>query len=111
MTTTARQGQQIAGLFVIPSIIPNYGMVAIQNNPAGLFSRTLTFFPLTSPVTVMVRLAASGIEAWEIATSAAILVISTVLAFWAAGRLFGAYLLMYGKRPSLREIWRALRYA
>lgn len=111
VTTTAREGNQFVFIFVIPSIIPIYGMVAIQSNPAGLFSRILTFFPLSSPVTVMVRLAASGIEAWEIATSAVILVASTVLAFRAAGRLFGAYLLMYGKRPSLREIWRALRYA
>ena len=111
VTPTAREGNQLVFIFVIPCIIPIYGMVAIQSDPAGLFSRILTFFPLSSPVAVMVRLAGSGIEAWEIATSAVILVVSTVLAFRAAGRLFSAYLLMYGKRPSLREIWRALRYA
>jgi len=111
VTPTAREGNQLVFIFIIPSIIPFYASVAIQGNPAGLFSRVLTFFPLSSPVTVMVRLASSGIEAWEIATSAVILVASTALAFWATGRLFGAYLLMYGKRPGLRQIWQALRHA
>lgn len=109
VTPTAKEGNQLVFLFVIPAIIPIYSSFLIQNNPSGLFSRFLTFFPLTSPTTVMVRLAASGIEAWEIAASALILVLSILLALWVAGRLFGAYLLMYGKRASVKEIWRALR--
>jgi ABC-2 type transport system permease protein len=111
VTPTAREGNQLVPIFVIPCIIPFYASVAIQGDPAGPFSRILTLFPLTSPVTVMVRLAASGIEVWEIAASALILTVSTLLALWVAGRIFGAYLLMYGKRPSVREIWHALRGA
>ena len=111
LTPTAREGNQLMPLFIISAIIPFYTSVVIQGDPAGLFSRILTFFPLTSPVTVMVRLAASGIEWWEIAASAAVLATSTAIALWVAVRIFGAYLLMYGKRPSLREIWRALRQA
>jgi ABC-2 type transport system permease protein len=111
VTTTAREGQQISGLFIVPSIIPIYGSMVIQAYPEGVFSRVLTFIPLTSPVTVMVRLGAAGIPAWEVAVSALLLIGATALALWAAGRLFGAYLLMYGKHPSLKEVWRALRGA
>lgn len=109
LTPTAREGNQFVPIFVIPAIIPFYASVAIQGDPTGLFSRVLTFFPLSSPVAVLMRLAASGIDAWEIALSATILATAALGALWVAGRLFGAYILMYGKRPSMKEVWRALR--
>ncbi len=111
ITPTAREGNQLIPIFVIPAVIPLYASFLIQSDPSGVFSRVLTFFPLSSPVAVMVRLAGSGIEAWEIAASIVALVVSTLLMMWVGGRIFGAYLLMYGKRPSLKELWRALRKA
>ncbi|MBI2917183.1 MAG: ABC transporter permease [Chloroflexi bacterium] len=109
ISTTAREGQQISGLFVMPALVPIYAWPYIVAHPDSGLSLFLTLFPLTAPVTVMQRIGAGSIAAWEVAGSALVLVAAALSALWAAGRLFRAYLLMYGKRPGLVEIWRALR--
>jgi len=109
VSATAREGQQISGLFVIPAIVPFYAFAYIVSHPGSPLAVFLTLFPLTAPVTVMQRVAVGGIAPWELAASAAVLTLAALVALWATGRLFRAYLLMYGKRPGLREIWRALR--
>ena len=63
ITPTAREGNQLVPIFVIPAIIPFYASYLIQSDPSGAFARVLTFFPLSAPVAVLVRLAGSGIEA------------------------------------------------
>ncbi len=109
VTTTAREGQQMSALFVVPAAIPYYAFPYILSHPGGFWARLLTFIPLTSPITAMERLGASSIAAWEIAASLAILLASCAGALWLVIRLFRACLLMYGKRPGVREMWRALR--
>lgn len=111
ITPTAREGNQLVPIFVIPAVVPFYASALIQGDPSGVFARSLTFFPLSAPVAVMVRLAGSGIEAWEIVVSIVTLVAFTLALMWVGGRIFGAYLLMYGKRPSIKELWRSLRSA
>jgi ABC-2 type transport system permease protein len=59
----------------------------------------------------MMRLPTNAISAWEIALSLAILAASVVLAMWAAAKVFRVFLLMYGKKPSLREIVRYVKEA
>lgn len=108
ISTTAREGQQISGLFVMPAIAPIYAWPYVVAHPDSALSLFLTFFPLTAPVAVMQRIGAGSISVWEMAGSALVLLVAALLALWATGRLFRAYLLMYGKRPSIREIARAL---
>ena len=108
ITTTQRESQQITGLFVVPAIIPYYAFPYILGHPDSFIARFLTLFPLTAPITVMERLGVGAIAPWEIAASALILLATCAGALWLVVRLFRAYLLMYGKRPGLREMWRAL---
>lgn len=111
VTTTAREGQQISGIFVVPAIVPFYLWPLVVSNPEGWVSRLLSHIPLTAPITVMVRLAVASIPPWEVALSSLILLGSVMVAMWLTAKLFRTYLLMYGKRPGLVEIWRALRRA
>ena len=69
----------------------------------------LTIFPVTAPMAAMLRLGVSDIAAWELAVSIAVLVLSIIGILFLAIRAFRIYLLMYGKRPNLREIIRNLR--
>jgi len=69
----------------------------------------LTIFPATAPIAVMLRLGVTGIAAWELAVSMAVLVLSIILVMFLAIRAFRIYLLMYGKRPNWGEIVRNLR--
>ena len=58
---------------------------------------------------VMVRLGISGVPAWELALSITLMLLSIALTLVFGARIFRTYLLMYGKRPGLREIFRNLR--
>ena len=65
--------------------------------------------PFSAPVLVMLRLGITGVPVWQLVASMAVLVASVLGGLWIAAKLLRIYLLMYGKRPRLREIVRALR--
>ncbi len=109
--STAREGQRWSGIFVMPAMLPLMFNYFIISNPESTFSRVLTFFPLTAPVTAMMRLPVHAISAWEIALSIVILAGSVVFGMWAAAKVFRTCLLMYGKRPALKEIVKYIREA
>jgi ABC-2 type transport system permease protein len=108
---TAREGQGWTSIFTIPAISPIWFNYYIINYPEGAVSRALTFFPITSPVASMMRLALHAISAWEIALGLIILLGSIVLTMWIASRMFRVFLLMYGKRPAFREFVKYVREA
>jgi ABC-2 type transport system permease protein len=108
---TAREGQGWTTIFTLPAISPLWFNYFIIGSPEGAVSRAFTFFPLTSPVAAMMRLASHTISAWEVALSLIILIGSIVLTMWLAAKIFRVFLLMYGKRLALREIVRYIREA
>jgi ABC-2 type transport system permease protein len=57
---------------------------------------------------VILRLGITGVPAWQLAASMAALVLSIFGGLFLAARLLRTYILMYGKRPGLREITRSL---
>ncbi|MCJ7522819.1 MAG: ABC transporter permease [Dehalococcoidia bacterium] len=107
--STARESQGMSGILVMPAFLPLWLNYFITSNPESIFAKVLTFFPLTAPVTAMMRLSRDSISPWEIGLSLVILAGSVVLATWAAAKIFRVFLLMYGKRPALREIVRYVR--
>ncbi len=108
---TAKEAQSWSTLFVIPAILPYYFFYFITTNPESVLSRVLSLFPLTSPMTVMMRLPAGSIPGWELALSLAILAGSVVFGIWLASRIFRVFLLMYGKKVSPRDVFKYLKNA
>ena len=111
ISPTAREGQQMSVIFIMPVIIPIYFITLILENSDSVAVRILTFIPLTAPITVMVRSGISVIPIWELAVSIGILILSVWGLFVLTTKLFRTYLLMYGKRPDLREIVRSFKEA
>ena len=109
MGATAREGQGWSTIFTLPVILPLWFNYFIIGSPESAVSRALTFFPLTAPVTAMMRISLHAISAWEIALSLIILIGSVILTMWVAAKIFRVFLLMYGKRPALREIVKYIR--
>jgi ABC-2 type transport system permease protein len=109
--TNMRESQQIAGLFSFAAALPwmTYGFT--MANPGNLLARVLSWFPLTAPMMMMIRLPFGDTPWIDIAGSVAVLLITVPLIVWGGAKVFRASLLMYGKRPSLREIVGALRQA
>jgi ABC-2 type transport system permease protein len=65
----------------------------------------MSFFPLTAPMTIALRIGITTIPAWQIATSIIILVLSAIGAVWLAGRVFRLGMLRYGQRLRWKEIF------
>jgi ABC-2 type transport system permease protein len=106
-----QESRQFAGLLSFTMSIPFFFIVSFITDPNGTIPLILTLVPLTAPITVILRMGFSVIPAWQLALSIAILLATTLLVVWASARVFRWSLLMYGKRPGLREILRAVRRA
>ncbi|MFW5971939.1 MAG: ABC transporter permease [Bacillota bacterium] len=100
----AQSGNQSAGIFVLIPIIPVYFASAIINSPNGIVSRVLSFIPIFTPTTMMLRLGVSTPPAIEIIATIVLLIISSYLLMLLASKLFRIGMLMYGKSANFKEI-------
>lgn len=103
--TEAREGQQITGLFTLPVAVPYWLAAVILNNPNGPVAVILSFFPLTAPATLAMRIGLVEIPAWQFILNILILTLTALGALWLAGRTFRLGMLQYGQRLSLRQIF------
>jgi ABC-2 type transport system permease protein len=104
-----RESQQISLVWTMPAIIPMLFISFLITEPNGVLARVLSFIPLTSPVAMMIRIASGRVPWWDTAIAALILTGSLIFFVKLASRLFRLGVLMYGKRPTLREMSRWLR--
>ena len=106
---TARESSQWTTIVILPAIIPVWLYSLFIINPDHIVFTILTLFPTTAPVTAVMRLSIASLPTWELLLSIAILIASIIGAMWLVVRVFRAFLLMYGKRPSFREFWRYIQ--
>ena len=104
-----QESRQLAGIFSFLLVIPFFAMVSFITEPNGTVPVVMTLFPLTAPVAVMLRLGFGSVPAWQLLVSMGILLLTTIFTTWASAKIFRWALLMYGKRPGLREVLGALR--
>jgi ABC-2 type transport system permease protein len=111
MGTTQRESQQIAGLFSFAAAIPWMTIGFIFANPNAAFPVALSYLPLTAPVMMLIRLGFGQVPAGQVAISLVLLVVGIALSLWAGAKVFRVGLLMYGKRPTLKDLARAFKQA
>jgi ABC-2 type transport system permease protein len=109
--TTARDMQQWGMFWVIGVIPPMAFFEVLLRKPHGTTARILSYIPLTSPSTMMLRIGAGQVPIWEVLLTLGLLVLSVLVVLRFAARMFRTGLLMYGKRPTVPEIYRWLRQA
>ena len=80
-------------------------------NPTSTFAVVMSMLPFSAPVIMPLRLALVTIPAYEIVAALASVTIGCWLAIWLSARIYRVGLLMYGKRPSVRELARWIRMA
>ncbi len=91
-------------------VLPMVTWFALVRNPTGTLARALSFVPPLTPMVMILRLAAGAeIGMLEVAASIVVLAGSVLVAVWAGAKIFHTGILMYGKRPGLREILRWVR--
>ena len=109
--TNMRESQQLAGIFSFLAAIPWFAAGIVFTNPNSPIVRVLSYFPLTAPTMMMLRIPLSDVPVVDYVISLIVLAISIPVVLWAGAKIFRMGLLMYGKRPALREIARALSEA
>jgi len=99
--------------FMLPITVPMiFSLIMAQfvmNNPLGPVAIWLSMIPFTSPIIMMVRIP-FGVPYTEIWLSAALLIIGFLGTTWLAGKIYRTGILMYGKKPSYRELYKWLKY-
>ena len=89
------------GVFIQPVLL----------NPTGRTAQVLSLVPISSPIIMPIRMAVTGVPALELAASLGFLAIGCVVALWLASRIYRVGLLMYGKRPTMKEMARWISYS
>ncbi len=106
---TQQEAQQIAGIFTLIAALPTWVGGFLFTNPNAPIARVLSWFPLTAPTMMMLRLPLGTIPPIDIVGSIAILVICIPAVTWLGSKLFRYGLLMYGKRPTLKQMVAIIR--
>jgi len=110
MVNSDQEGQQAQTPVVILLVIPVLCVQLVANDPRGFASALLTTIPLSSPVLMPMRYILGGVDVGGLLVSLAVLVVSTALVVMLSARIYRVGILMYGKRPTLAELYRWLRY-
>lgn len=106
-----RESQQISGVVTLIATIPMMLMWVFFSNPNAPLVRVLSWFPLTAPTMMMIRLAMTDVQWFDVAVSSTVLLVTIPLTVWLGAKVFRLGLLMYGKRPGVLEIVQLLRQA
>ncbi len=100
--------------FMLPITIPMvFSLIMAQlvmNNPSGPIAFWLSIIPFTSPIIMMVRIP-FGIPAMDLWISAGLLIAGFLATTWLAAKIYRTGILMYGKKPTYKELWKWLRYS
>ena len=93
----------------IPVIIPVLFLPFVLERPEAPLSVALSLVPFASPVLMVVRMAVSAVPWWQVALAFGLLVGTFLLVIAAAARIYRVGILMYGKKATLRDLWRWAR--
>ncbi len=104
LTETRGEAQQIGSILTGFALVPAMSTMFMTGNSTGLFATAITLFPLTAPITAMIRIFLGTITPTEIILSLLLLLLSTAAIIFITAKLFRAETLMYGKKFSARQL-------
>jgi ABC-2 type transport system permease protein len=104
-----KESGQITFFLMIPVILPMWLNTILLSAPNGTMATVMSLFPLTSPVAMPMRLAATTVPTWHWLFSLAAALLTAVLTLLLAARIFRSQVLLSGQSLSLRTAWQLVR--
>ncbi|MDO9262261.1 MAG: ABC transporter permease [Flavobacteriaceae bacterium] len=102
--------QQFMMPVVMPLVLGIYvGFATVLSDPHGPVSVAFSHIPFTSPIVMLMRIP-FGVPWWEIAISMSILILSFIFMIWFASKIYRIGILMYGKKPTYKDLYKWLKY-
>jgi ABC-2 type transport system permease protein len=111
LATDNESSNIVTRLFPIFTMVPLFTAPAVVQNPGGTIALTLSAIPFFTPGTMVLRMGVSSPPLWQILLSMFLMVSTIAVTIWVAAQIYRTGILIYGKKPGLREIVRWLRYA
>jgi ABC-2 type transport system permease protein len=112
--STVEQQQDAQSLMLpvmLPIILSIVFLQPVIEAPNSTLAIVLSMVPLTSPISMVVRVAVTHVPLWEVSLSFLLLVGAFFGAIWVAGRIYRVGILMYGKKASFKDLAKWIRYA
>ncbi len=102
--------QQFVFPLIMPLLLAVYiGIFTVIEDPHGTVSTIFSFVPLTSPVVMLMRIP-FGVPIWQQLIALSILIATFMFTVWFAAKIYRVGILMYGKKPSFKEIRKWIKY-
>jgi len=108
---TEQELQMYMPLAAAPTWLSFAMILLIINDSNSIWSIAASLFPPTAPIVMFLRMASQTPPAWQFAVSIGLLIVSIWATLWFSSRLYRVGILMYGKRATLPELLRWLRYS
>jgi ABC-2 type transport system permease protein len=110
MVSTEQDTQQVQMPITLLLLLGLVSITSVSSDPRGAGATIMTLIPFWSPLLMPMRYVLGGATPLDVVISLAILAVSTVLIARAAAKIYRIGVLMYGKRPTVQELLRWLRY-
>jgi ABC-2 type transport system permease protein len=102
--------QQFMLPILMPLILAVYiGIFTVIEDPHGTVSTIFSFIPFTSPVVMLMRIP-FGVPLWQQGLSFLLLVTTFMFTVWFAAKIYKVGILMYGKKPTYKELIKWIKY-
>lgn len=102
--------QQLMFPIILPILIPIMFLGAVASNPDSTTAVVTSMIPLFSPILMIARLAITDVPWWQSLGSIVLMGLTFWLFMWLSSRIYRVGILMYGKKPSFKELARWIRY-
>ena len=107
---TIKEAQSMMMPISLIFVLPLMAWPLFVEHPEGTLAKAISFFPLLTPMIMVLRISSSpDVSLIEILVTMAVLVATVLAVMWAGAKIFWTGILMYGKRPRLREVIRWIR--
>jgi ABC-2 type transport system permease protein len=111
MCSSEDDSQQLSMPVTMLLVIPMMVFWVVIRDPNGSAAIAMSMIPFFAPTLMMMRIAVISPPLWQVLLSMALMLVTIVAIVWVASKIYRVCILMYGKRPSLADIGRFLRYA
>jgi len=109
MVSSEQEAQQALMPIILLLVSSFVFFPPILSKPTSGLAHTLSWLPFSAPIVMPLRIAVIPVAGWEVAVSLISVAAGSYIAVWIAARIYRTGMLMYGKRPSMREVARWLR--
>ncbi len=101
---TEQDSQQFMLPVGLPIFVGYFLNTKVMEAPDSALSVFVSLFPLTAPINMITRIAASQVPIWQILISILLMVLTFLGIMWLAAKIYRVGILMYGKKPSFKEL-------